>query len=837
MTENKDPWEIATWEGSRREQLRRSLQLTLRERIEAIDNMQVVSDALALSRDKGRIASPATAGQQASTDTLVVQEESPVYRANGNINLITLNGCTPTPLANYLKALGVMRLLSVCDPQLRGFWRRDRFVLRTALNREAIQHFFLHEYAPTPIISPWSGRAGFLEGDDGQDSKRKGAIILRRIENAAGKRFKSYRRVVSAIRNVSVIQQLDQARTDRKRLEELKKAKKLDQTVTKQLAEIKHQETELKSALLRALRNELDDAILPWIDACFALVGDDRTPGPILGSGGNEGSMDFSINHVSYLLELINENTDCPTSQAALLLSNSLFADTSPSEYSSNIGFLDTFATGGANMSVGFEDGASGNIWDSVLAIEGTLLFASLTTKRLESTTSGRPSFPFAVTPSLAGSGSLAMKESARSELWLPLWEGAAKLSEVIALLAEGRVTKGSRNAHSGIDMLQALSSLGAERGISAFNRFGFYERRGKGYYVATHLGRFVPPKVAHENWIMTNLNRNGWLDAFRKFVQDDNIANRYPVLRKRLEDRIFALSGREPSKAETQSLLVLLGEIQTTLSSNPKAREAVHPIPRLTEQWILAADDGTTAFRIAKALAGLRGVGEEPLPLRAQLFPVQRKCAQWMNSEAGEKARIHTRQKGRLIDTLQTLLVRRLWLAEKLEMCDKPLDSAAGVTLDDINAFLRDDTMDERIAALLPGLSLCEIPRDVERGAGSGAVPAAFALLKLSLTPDRTLRSLGLLPGNMRLPVPVGILGQLAAGNQDNRAVQTAWRRLRGSGLAPIIPVDNLPGEDSISPHRAAAALLIPLRYGATAALARNVLAPAQPETETETA
>jgi len=66
-----DPWESATWDGSRRAQLRHSLQLTLRERIEAIEDMQEVSDALARSRAKGRIAGPtaaaAAAEQQAPT--------------------------------------------------------------------------------------------------------------------------------------------------------------------------------------------------------------------------------------------------------------------------------------------------------------------------------------------------------------------------------------------------------------------------------------------------------------------------------------------------------------------------------------------------------------------------------------------------------------------------------------------------------------------------------------------------------------------------------------------------------------------------------------------------
>lgn len=748
------------------------------------------------------------------------------------MNEIALDGCTATPLANYLKALGVLRLLSAKHPETRGGWRGDRFVLTTTLDHEGIGQFFLREYAPTPIISPWSGRAGFLEGDDGQDSKRKGAAFLGRVENAKGTRFGQYRQVVAAIRNVPVIKQLDQVRTQRKLLEARKKLKKLDQEGADRLSEITRQEVELKNALLRSLRNELDDAALPWIDACFALFGDDRSPSPLLGSGGNEGSMDFSINHVGYLLNLIDETTDAPSSISARLLESSLFADTAPCESSSNIGFLDALASGGSNMSAGYEGSSTGNTWDSVLAMEGAILFASLTTKRLESTASGRPTFPFAVIPSLAGSGSLASKEKTRSELWLPTWNGMSSIAEVSSLLAEGRVTKGKREARNGVDMLQAIADLGTDRGITAFNRFGFYERRGRDSYVATHLGQFAVPRVAVDNWVISELNQKGWLDKFRSFAESKSAAKRFNTLRKRLEDALFALASKTPSKLETQALLILLGEIQSALSTSGKAREAVQPIPRLSERWIIAADDETPAFHIAKALAGLHGAGDVPLPIRAQVFPVERRLAKWVTADSSEKHRICDGLGGHLADALPTLLARRLWLAEQFGMDGKPLESPAGATLDDLAAFLRDNSMDARIAALLPGLALCSIPQDIDRSGGEVAVPAAFALMKLTMTPECTLRSLGALPDGQNLPVPTGMLAQLVAGDHGKRVVATAWRRLRASGLSPRFAPGALPTLAGVDPKRAAAALLIPLCFGATRALMRSVLK--QPETET---
>jgi CRISPR-associated protein Csx17 len=119
-----------------------------------------------------------------------------------------------------------------------------------------------------------------------------------------------------------------------------------------------------------------------------------------------------------------------------------------------------------------------------------------------------------------------------------------------------------------------------------------------------------------------------------------------------------------------------------------------------------------------------------------------------------------------------------------------------------------------------------------MEHNAGEGAVPAAFALIKLCLTPDITLRALDLMGEKEHVPVPPNLLAQLAAGNTGNRAVRLAWRRLRASDLTPLFESNALPVLDGIDPRRAAAALLIPLRYGATGALGRSILKIRETET-----
>ena len=64
-----------------------------------------------------------------------------------------LDGCAPTPLAHYLKALGILRLVAEqADPQARGWWEGERFRLATQLGREELETFFLTRYEPTPIF-------------------------------------------------------------------------------------------------------------------------------------------------------------------------------------------------------------------------------------------------------------------------------------------------------------------------------------------------------------------------------------------------------------------------------------------------------------------------------------------------------------------------------------------------------------------------------------------------------------------------------------------------------------------------------------------------------------
>src|SRR5713101_6906621 len=103
-----------------------------------------------------------------------------------------LEGCAPTPLAHYLKALAILRLVSEQrDPGARGFWKDEAFWLASTLSREEVVRFFLEEYQPTPILSPWNGGSGFFyDLDPG----------LTPIEQSIAPRFERFRQGIAAAR-------------------------------------------------------------------------------------------------------------------------------------------------------------------------------------------------------------------------------------------------------------------------------------------------------------------------------------------------------------------------------------------------------------------------------------------------------------------------------------------------------------------------------------------------------------------------------------------------------------------------------------------------------------
>ena len=282
---------------------------------------------------------------------------------------LALRGCSPTPLASYLKALGVLRLVSsptnhvsgeAADPHVRGWWENECFHLRTTLGRDALLRFFLHDYAPSPIIAPWNGGSGFYPKDnkDGFDPLATGQVAER------------FGNMSSAIRNA--------VRT------------------VERLGLTERPEGTAKVELVAALRAELADAALLWLDAVLALSGGGLAYPELLGTGGNDGRLEFTNNFTRRLVSrakpagLFEASSGEPSNHAARLLEDSLLAAPVLGLCSAAIGQFAPGAAGGPNATNGYSADSEVNPWDFVLMLEGAAAFAGAATRRHQHASGGR---------------------------------------------------------------------------------------------------------------------------------------------------------------------------------------------------------------------------------------------------------------------------------------------------------------------------------------------------------------------------------------------------------------------------------------------------------------
>lgn len=715
---------------------------------------------------------------------------------------IVLTGCTPTPLASYLKGLGLLRILSNCDPAIKAAWVGEHLHLTSKKPVEVLVSYLLDDYAPTPVLAPWNGGSGFY--------KNKNQLALQKILKSSTSRLSAFRLSLDIAERSLHLEGLQREGGPK---------------------------NEAKTKLLYRLRSLLPDDALEWFDASILLAGEKEKFPPILGTGGNDGNLEFTNNFMQRLLDLIDTESGKASPESADLLDLALFAEPAPGLAKQAIGQFNPGQVGGPNATTGYETKGAINPWDFVLMIEGSLPFAAAAVRRNEQSSGGILSYPFTVRAVSAGSGNLGVNDAAssRGELWMPLWSSPANYMEIRSLLSEGRVALGTRPAKDALDFVRAVHRLGGYRGVDRFQRYSLLMRSGKAY-LATPLERVQITTNPQSGWV-DELEHNGWLTKFRSFSQGENAAGRLTELRYRVENTMFLMAQRKPNPGQTQSLLILLGEIQSALSRSVKAHDNVPPVPQLSVKWAQEANDGGPEFRIARALAGLRGIGEQALPLRSQLFPIHHANSnEWLvkacknerhKRDPACRIRVQTFAQRDLVSTLIELLRMRLSLPARLDFTDKPLNSDAGIGLIDLMDFLNSDRMDAKIAALLPGLALCKIPEDTDHKSDDGAIPTAFALCKLALTPTTTLQSLLGLPREFHLPVAPQVLAKLASGDsvQAEHAIRTAWRRLRSSGLEPAMPYSELPKSTGTEPRRLAAALLIPVKFGATRALAEAAL------------
>lgn len=479
---------------------------------------------------------------------------------------LTLAGCGSRPLAGYLKALGVLRAVACqVDRSARVRWGPTALELRSSLARRELSEFFFTRYTPSPVLSPWNGRSGFYARGN-----TTATTALRHVEEADGKRFAPYRALVRQTREILLDLEIEQK-----------------------------PEGDRKEELVRTLRERWPDDAIEWLDASIVIAGEKPAFPPLLGSGGNEGSYDFSSNYMQ-AIKLALDPTHGPE-----LLEASMHGSAAPL-VPIKMGHLQSDAS--PTNSPGGESESLGNPWDLVLAVEGSMLLVGGAARRHADGVRGILTAPFTVDPSAAGYGGAVSGEKGRAELWLPLWSGWSTHAEIGNLIRESRAQVGSgrrrRSAGTGLDFARAAGELGVARGIDAFERYTILERYGQSN-IAVSAGRI---QVAHRPGADSLRTIDRWMARVLQFAGTKRCPSSVAIDVRRLERACFdlATSGRPVYAA---LVLEHLGAVESAIARSGSAIESgLRPLRDAdATPWIAAADDGSAEFALAASIGSLR--------------------------------------------------------------------------------------------------------------------------------------------------------------------------------------------------------------------------------------
>lgn len=670
---------------------------------------------------------------------------------------VSCGGLGRQPLAAYLGALGLLRMVGTqLRTDVRGAFSTQGFSLE-GVERDELLDFVLTRWAPSAVLTPWNNASGFYPSSKGNQARE----ALGRIVASQDVRFAPLAKVI------------------------------------RQVHGLVHGETApadvAKAQFIGSLRSVLPDHALTWLDAVSVVIGDEAKMMPLLGSGGNEGVLDYSGLYLRSLSDTLLQQVS-KTSRAQL--SSAIFGDTTADLLERPGGQFDPGTAGGFNTGPGFETkGLPNNPWSFILLVEGTMVWASGLASRQQGQASGYPfaASPFTVRHVAAGYGSAGRTDDSpskvRAEIWMPVWDRPASLREVERFLGEGRVEVGgrggeARRASDSLDFAEAVASLGVDRGVRGFVRYTLTKRRGDAY-IALPTGAL---RVEYRTEVDLLRQLDGELALL-----DGQFMRRFPgdgppallvSLRRNLNDARFDAATRGGQDAMLR-LVRAIGALERVLAARDpgKSPSLPRPLGGLSPAWVTACGE-STEVRLAAAIAGLASTGGTG-SLRSYLAPVDPKKDWQYLATSRSRAWFGAT----LAQRLASVLSRRLLDVRRGSDSGHTKNPTWGpwqVTLDDMGAFLEPGTLDEgAIDDLIHGFTWVR-HRDTEglssRPHAPGVpVPREYSLLKLLFLPSGCERG----REHVRLSAPAEVVPLLMAGRIDD-AITLARRTLVARGFLP---------------------------------------------------
>lgn len=512
-----------------------------------------------------------------------------------------LPGLRPQPLASYLAGLGLFRLIGEqADPGATATWITGGLVIETTV--PDLAEWLTDRYEPTPVLSPWNGGSGF-GAKDVEPRKRIERLLANTSPRLAG-----YRTAIAVARDV------------------MNKARAVGWvTGDGKIAN--------KPRVVQDLRNRCPGTLLPWIDASVVLASDRAYFPPLLGTGGNDGRLDFSTNFHEQLLAVLD---DSPRGRVLSLGSarDLLSGEQNEPLSGAPVGQYDPAGAGGQRSSPYGAAGALVNPWQYVLLVEGAMLFASGAARRNQHA-AGRAAMPFTVDNSPDGSDSGAASEESRGEVWAPVWMQPLAFREVRQLFSEARASWRGRPARRAVDFYAATRALGVAGGVSEFARYGIQQRNGLAF-VAVPLDRVVVTDKARQVRLIDGLEK--WVSWVRRGEATSAVGTA-------LRSFDSALLGyvRDPAALPLRDVLAALTSLELAVGRSGRTRDQVPPrrAPDATEFLAVMAAAECPELRIAAGLASCAtlpgGDGLAARTMRQILLPMDPGGAAQRGQAAGQ--------------------------------------------------------------------------------------------------------------------------------------------------------------------------------------------------------
>jgi CRISPR-associated protein Csx17 len=510
----------------------------------------------------------------------------------GTVRRYLLRGLRPEPIGSYLAGLGLIRALGEqADPAAAAAWTSDGLLIVTSV--ADIASWLAGQYVPTPVLSPWNNGSGF------------------------GAKDKEPRRALEALRG-----------HPSPRLAPLQAALPVAQEVTDK-ARARGWITDAgtggdKRRVVQEFRNHCPDALLPWIDATVVLSGQGTFFPPLLGTGGNDGRLDFSTNFHQRLLEVLGMSA--PERARSLGWAQDLLGGTETEQLTSAAaGQFDPARAGGPGSSPFGAADSLVNPWAYILLVEGALLFAASAARRNQHYRQGdeRAAMPFTVYGSPDGSASGAAGEESRGEVWVPVWRGDFTLAEIRQLFTEARASWRGRPARRAADFYAATRSLGVARGIDEFARYGLHRRNGLAF-TAVPLDRIT----VHEN---TDVRLAADVEDWAARFNASNVPGAIHTAARQFQSA-HLLYARDGGPLQLARMLAALTLLEEAVGRSGRTRDEARPrrLPPARDFLPVLTRDGVAPeWRIAIGLAscatrpGADPAAMPPRSMRQILLPL----------------------------------------------------------------------------------------------------------------------------------------------------------------------------------------------------------------------